>query len=155
MALFTVHGTWWFPKGKTMQFEERITIKAMPEEIFSAYVDVSAWSSWDPDIQSSSIEGEFKRGATGKLKPVNGPEAKIEITQVTKNKSFSTISKLPFCTMRFEHEILPLDEEVEVVHRVVFSGLLSPLIGRLIGSGIKKGLPSTLRGLKKTIESKC
>ena len=137
-----------------MQFEERIRIKATPEQIFAIYMNVSAWSNWDPDVLSSSIDGEFVSGIKGKLKPSKGPEAKIEFTEVTNNKSFTTISKLPLCKMSFEHELAPLGEETEAIHRVVFSGLLSPLFGRLIGSGIKKGLSATMQGLKNAAESR-
>ena len=137
-----------------MQFEERIIINAAPEEIFPFYENVSEWSSWDPDVISSSIDGDFVRGAKGKLKPAKGPEAAIEFTEVTKNKSFTTISKLPLCTMSFEHKLIPDNEATEVVHKVHFEGLLSPIFGKLIGAGIKKGLPSTLKGLKNIVESK-
>jgi len=102
-----------------MQIKERIVIKAAPEQIYPLYENVLEWSSWDPDVQSSKIDGEFKVGAKGKLKPQNGPEAKIEFTEVTKNKSFTTISKLPLCTMSFAHELVPLNEETEVTHIVV------------------------------------
>ena len=137
-----------------MQIEERIEINATPEQIFTFYENVSEWSSWDPDVQSSSIDGEFKTGAKGRLKPAKGPEAKIEFTEVTKNKSFTTISKLPLCTMSCEHELVSTSEGTEVAHKVVFSGLLSPLFGRLIGNGIKQGLPATMQGLRNAVESK-
>lgn len=137
-----------------MRFEEKIIIKSSPEKIFSAYENVSGWSIWDPEVQSSSINGKPIVGAKGKLKPTKGPEANIEITEVTKYESFTVISKLPLCTMTFEHKLTSLAKDTEVVHRVMFTGLLSPLFGRLIGSEIQKGLPSTLQGLKKTIEAK-
>ncbi len=137
-----------------MQIEERVKIKATPEQIFTFYENVSEWSSWDPDVQSSSIDGEFKRGAKGRLKPTKGPEAKIEFTEITKNKSFTTITKLPLCTMSFEHQLVSTSDGTEVTHKVVFSGLLSPLFGRIIGNGIKKSLPVTMQGLKNSVESK-
>ena len=137
-----------------MQIEERIKIKATPEQIFTIYENVSEWSSWDPDVQSSSIDGKFKAGAKGKLKPTKGPEAKIDFTEVTRNKSFTTTSKLPLCTMSFEHELASTSEGTEVTHKVAFSGLLSPVFGRLIGRGIKKGLPATMLGLRNAAESK-
>ncbi|MCA9732860.1 SRPBCC family protein [candidate division KSB1 bacterium] len=137
-----------------MQIEETIKIKATPEQIFAFYKNVSEWSSWDPDVQSSSIDGDFREGTKGKLKPSKGPETKIEFTEVTRNKSFTTSSKLPFCTMRFVHELVPTNEGTEVIHTVTFSGMLSPLFNRLIGSGIKKGLPKTMQGLKNAVESK-
>ncbi len=136
-----------------MEFEERVTVVAQPEKIFSLYENVEGWASWDPEVRSSSIDGQFEAGTKGKLQPSRGPEAYIEILEVVKNRSFTVVSRLPLCIMSFEHELLPRGDETEVVHRVLFSGLLSPLFGRLIGRGIAKGLPSTLRGLKEAVES--
>lgn len=143
-----------FQNGETMQIEEKIVVKATPEQIFNLYENVSEWSSWDPDVQYSTIDGEFKVGAKGKLKPTKGPEAKIEFTEVTKNKSFTTISKLPLCTISFFHKLAPSSEGTKVTHTVVFSGLLSSLFARLIGSGIKTGLPETMQGLRNAFEAK-
>jgi hypothetical protein len=52
------------------------------------------------------------------------------------------------------HELVQTSKGTEVSHKVIFSGLLSPVLGRLIGSGIRKGLPATMRGLKDAVESK-
>ncbi len=137
-----------------MQIEEKIKIQAAPEQIFPFYESVSEWSSWDPDVKSSSIDGDFKTGTKGSLKPANGPEAKIELTEVTRNKTFTATSKLPLCTMSFRHELVPISEGTEVTHKFIFSGFFSPLFGRLIGSSIKKSLPNTMLGLKNAVESK-
>ena len=135
-----------------MQFEEQILISAPVEKIFSLYANVSGWSSWDSDVKSSSIEGAFVSGANGTLEPSKGPQAKITFTEVVPNRSFTVKSKLLLCVMRFEHELSGSQGKAKVVHRVVFDGLLSPLFGWLIGSQIRKGLPSTLQGLKRAAE---
>lgn len=135
-----------------MQFEEQILIDAPVDKLFSLYANVSGWSSWDPDVKSSSIDGQFSSGATGILQPSSGPKAKITFTEVVQNRSFTVESKLPLCAMRFEHDLAPLGNQVRVLHRVSFVGLLAPLFGRLIGSQIRKGLPHTLGGLKRAAE---
>ncbi len=135
-----------------MQFEEQVVIAAPAEKIFSLYSDVKNWSAWDSDVKASSIEGQFTSGAMGTLQPSSGPKAKIVFTEVVPNHSFTVESKLPLCSMRFEHELSSVSEGTKVVHRVVFEGFLSPLFGRLIGSQIKKGLPHTLQGLKHSAE---
>lgn len=76
------------------QFSEEISISASPDHIFALYQDVVNWKRWGPDVASSSISGPFTAGAAGKLKPRKGPEAKIEIISVEKNKSFPVRSKL-------------------------------------------------------------
>ncbi|MCL2346495.1 MAG: SRPBCC family protein [Desulfobulbus sp.] len=135
-----------------MQFEESIEVQASPQTVFALYADVSAWASWDPDVSSSSIAGAFASGSTGKLKPSNGPEAKITLTEVVANQSFTVESRLPLCVMRFEHELSPTASGTTVVHRVSFAGFLSPLFSRIIGSSIRKGLPQTMAGLKRAVE---
>ena len=135
-----------------MQFEKRILINAPLNRLFSLYADVSGWSSWDPDVKSSSIDGHFSSGATGTLQPSSGPKAKITFTEVVQNRLFTVESKLPLCIMRFEHELSPVDNQTEALHRISFVGFLSPLFGRLIGTQIKKGLPRTLEGLKRAAE---
>ena len=135
-----------------MQFEEQIVIAAPPEKVFALYENVTAWSSWDPDVKTSSIEGSFSSGASGSIKPSSGPKARIKFTEIMPNRSFTVETKLPLCIMRFEHELTLLASGTNAKHRVTFQGLLSPFFGRVIGSKIRKGLPITLQGLKHAAE---
>ena len=135
-----------------MQFEEQIVIAAPPEKVFALYENVTAWSSWDPDVKTSSIEGSFSSGASGSIKPSSGPKARIKFTEIMPNLSFTVETKLPLCIMRFEHELTLLASGTNAKHRVTFQGLLSPFFGRVIGSQIRKGLPITLQGLKHAAE---
>ena len=135
-----------------MQFEEKILINASLEKVFSLYANVADWSSWDPDVKSSSVSGAFISGARGVLEPSSGPKAKIVFTEVMLNQSFTVESKLPLCIMRFEHKLSSEGNQTRALHRVSFVGFLSPLFGRLIGSQIRKGLPRTLEGLKRAAE---
>lgn len=135
-----------------MTFEERIEIHARPEKIFELYADVENWKIWDPEVKASSLNGPFKEGSIGFLIPQKGPKAKIIIEDVIPNRSFTVVSKLPFCTLRFEHDLLCRGIFTEVVHKVIFTGFLSSIFSRLIGRPIKEGLPLTLFGLKTKAE---
>jgi hypothetical protein len=135
------------------RFSEEISVHTSPERIFALYEDVANWRQWDPDVALSSISGPFTTGTTGKLKPTKGPEAKIEIVSVDKNKSFTVRSRLPMCTMTFEHELFPVNGSTRVVHTVSFNGPLSFFFGRVVGGQIRKGLPGTLQGLKHAVEN--
>jgi hypothetical protein len=136
-----------------MPIEQRILINAAPERVFRLYADVSSWSQWDPSIQYASIEGELKRGTKGRVKPTSGPAAKMVITEVTVNKSFTAVTRLPLCSMRFVHELVLSGQGTEAVHKVLFSGLLSPLFEPLIGAVIRRELPLAMQGLKQAAES--
>jgi Polyketide cyclase / dehydrase and lipid transport len=138
-----------------MNFQHSVLIDASPADIYTLYADVVRWPIWDSEVQESSISGVFETGATGSLKPKGGPKSKIFFTDVKPNTSFTVQSKLPLCTMTFEHELVPNGLSTTATHRVLFTGLLSPVFGRLIGNGIRRTLPETMRGLKRAAESNC
>lgn len=55
--------------------------------------------------------------------------------------------------MVFEHELLSKNASTQVIHRVTFSGALAFLLGRIVGSRVKRGLPVTLAKLKVFAEA--
>ncbi len=135
-----------------MQFEEEIIIKATPEKVFSVYADVDGWSKWDPDTKSSSVEGLFCSGARGIIRPTIGPAMRIHFTEVIPNQSFTAEIRLPLCVIRFDHELYPAASGTRTLYRVVFSGLLAPVLGRTVGYMINKGMPKTLQEFKRAVE---
>jgi len=136
------------------KFSEEITIHSKPEQVYMLYEDVANWFRWDPDVSAASLAGPFSPGTTGILKPTRGPESRIHLVHVDKNKAFTVQSKLPLCILIFEHELFPDGNATRVIHRVSFEGPLSFLFGRVIGGQIRKGLPGTLRGLKQAVEQR-
>ena len=127
-------------------------INASAAKIFDVYKDVSGWPTWDPDCKKAEIDGPFVSGAVGTIYPHGGPKSKLKFVQVTPNAGFKVECNLPLCLMKFDHELKDVDGHTEALHRVTFVGFLSPLFGRLIGSGMKKSLPKALAGLKKAAE---
>lgn len=137
-----------------MQFEEEIIIEATPETIFSFYEDVRGWASWDPDTKESNLEGPFCSGSCGTIRPQFGPAWKLYFTEVTPPRSFTAEIRLPMFVIRFDHELFPCSSGTRTLYRIVFSGLLSPVLGRIAAYMIRKGMPTTLQGLKRAVEQK-
>ncbi len=141
-----------------MQIESSILIKTPASTIYALYADVANWNTWDPDLKSSSIDGAFANGTTGEVVPKGGPKSKVVFSNIVPNKSFSVECKLPLCKMRFEHELLAQTDGksngTTATHRVVFEGLLAPLFGRLIGSGMRKTLPHAMASLRQAAEAR-
>jgi hypothetical protein len=137
-----------------MQFEASTQINATSAAVFSLYSNVAGWPTWDPDVKAASVNGDFVSGAKGVIAPNGGPKSEIIFTEVVEGKKFAAQCKLPLCTMRFEHELDDVQgSEIRATHRVIFQGLLAPLFGRLIGSGMRKTLPHALAGLKNAAEA--
>lgn len=130
-----------------MQVEAKTIIPTGPEPIFRLYADVANWHRWDPDTRQASLDGPFQVGTKGRLVPTKGNAVPMEVTSVEAARSFTVVSRIPLFTMVFEHELRPVPGGTEVTHRVIFSGLLSPVLGRLVGSQLRTGLPRTLQSL--------
>lgn len=137
-----------------MQFEQSIYISDSPKNIYLAYENVSNWAVWDSETESASLSGEFVVGTTGKIKPKNAPESKIELIEVTKDKSFTVECGLPLCKMHFVHLLDQEAEGTKVTNQLIFSGFLAPIFSRLFGNSINRSILSSLNGLKKHIDSR-
>ena len=137
-----------------MTIEYSITIASSPEHIFAVYKDVDSWAQWDPDIEAVGMDGEFTVGTTGWLKPVGAPRTATRLVSVNEPSSFTVESKLPLCTMRFEHELQVVDAGTLATHRVLFSGPLAGVFSRLVGGKIQQGIKGTMEGLKHYAEHK-
>lgn len=135
-----------------MLYEERITIKATVAQIWKLYATVNQWSQWDPDTKASSIDGKFETGATGWHQSPTGPRTRLEFVSVVPQESFRVESRSPLSKIQFDHQLMPQGDEVEVIHRVAFSGLLAPLWGRVVGKVISQAMPLTLQALKVKAE---
>lgn len=136
-----------------MKFEQSIIINRDPADIYAVFKNVSDWSTWDPETESASLDGDFTVGTTGKIKPKGAPISKIVLTEITENQSITVESGLPLCKMHFVHLLNKVDDGTEVIMQLIFSGFLGPLFGRLIGNGINKALSGSLQGLKDHMES--
>jgi hypothetical protein len=136
-----------------MQFESSIQINAPETTVFALYADVANWHTWDPEVKSASLQGEFVSGVQGTIVPNGGPKSTILFSEVKSPSRFVASCKLPLCVMRFENELKAHNGGTLATHRVFFEGLLAPLFGRLIGSGMRKTMPLALAGLKKAAEA--
>jgi hypothetical protein len=137
-----------------MKFEHTHRIDATPATIFAHYADVPSWPRWDEDLDAATLAGPFASGSTGRVKPKSGPASEIRFVDVQPGRSFAAQCTLPLCVMRFEYELRPCDAPARqpctlATHRVLFSGALAWLFGRLIGPGMRKSLPGSMRRLEQ------
>jgi len=135
-----------------MSIAHRIEIKASREAVFALYANISSWCDWDTEVQAVHLSEGLRVGSHGWLKPRQGPKAKIRVTEVVPNVSFTVEGMLPLCRMEFGHELLSQADCTVAAHSVRFVGPLAFLFRRLIGRGIDSTLPDTLAGLKRASE---
>ncbi len=124
-----------------------------PQTVFAAYSDVLSWPKWDSEVVDAQLSSGLTLGAAGYLKPKGGPKTTIKVVEVTQCRSFTIQSRLPLCIMQFGHEVIAVNGGTDVTHWVRFSGPLAFLFRRIIGAGINRTLPDTLKGLKRFCET--
>jgi hypothetical protein len=133
--------------------------QAVPSVIWEKYIAVSRWADWDADLDQSELSGPFTSGSRGSLTPTGGPRLRFEIVEATPDRSFANVTPfphplLPLARIEFEHclDALPTGA-TRITHRVRIAGLLGPLVARILGPSLVRGLPETVRALAKFAES--
>jgi len=118
-----------------------------PEQVYSLWSQVGQWHQWDADVNASGLNHCFATGETGWIKPMKGPRLGFTLTSVVENQSFVTQSRLPLCLMEFDHQVGTESGTTLVTHQVQFTGLLSWLFYRLLGSEVETGLNKAVQNL--------
>lgn len=126
---------------------------ASPEAIWEIWQDVTNWNTWDHGIEFSTINGPFKAGTTGTLKPKGGPLVHTKITAVEPNKMFVDEAKLPLARIIVSHFLTKSNGRTQVTHKIEMTGPLAFFFAIVIGRNMKKNLPQEMTAMIKKAES--
>ena len=129
-----------------------IKTKAKPEAIWALWSKIETWPTWDHGIEGGQVDGPFISGSRGWLKPKGGPRVKFLLIDVQENKRFHDRSFLPLTHLDFIHTIETDGEFTVVTHQVEMKGLLTFIFSRVIGTGIKKDMPTAMLKLSEIAE---
>ncbi len=132
-------------------FEHTERTPASPQSVWALWSDVTSWPVWDEGVEWVTLDGSFADGTTGTLKPAGGPKVRFQLTEVRPAEGFSDVTRLPLCRMCFEHAAVREGDLTRVTHRVTITGPATPVFSRVIGRGIAKGLPETVRTLVRMV----
>jgi len=126
---------------------ETVETHATAEAIWALWSNPATWHTWDDEVKSASIHGDFIQGAKGVMQPASGPEVAFELSKVDINNAFTNRAKLPLATLEFSHSYHPsltAEAPAQLTHGVEIRGLFAPLFGFLIGRGVKKHLRTAM-----------
>jgi hypothetical protein len=120
---------------------------ASPEKIWQLWADVENWKKWDESVEFSTLDGNFENGAFGVLKALHAPKSKFCLENVIMNKSFTSRSKLPLCTMDFIHKLIHENDDLKIKHCIKMYGPLTFIFKQMIGKNVAKALPAAVKKL--------
>jgi len=129
------------------QYSETVETCATADVIWTYWSDPATWHTWDDEVKSASIYGNFVQGVKGVMQPASGPKVAFELTLVDINKAFTNRARLPLAMLDFSHHYTPSptkDASAQITHGVEIRGLFAPLFGFLIGRGVKKHLRAAM-----------
>lgn len=126
---------------------------ATPAEIWKIWEDVKNWNTWDHGIEYSTIDGPFKTGTTGTLKPKGGPLLYNRLTRVEPMKMFIDESKLFLATITVSHFLTESNGKTEVTNQIEMTGPLAFFFAFVIGRPMKKNLPQEMEAMVKKAEN--
>jgi hypothetical protein len=114
--------------------------------------DVATWNAWDHGIEYSTLEGPFKMGVTGTLKPKDGPLLQTKLTKVEPMKMFVQEAKMPGARVVMSHFLAESDGKSTVTFQTEVRGPLAFVWALLIGPSIKKKVPIEMAAMVKKAE---
>ena len=129
---------------KTVGTATRVIEGITKEQVYSFWADVNNWATWNDDIKSAELHGEFKEGEFFTLTLNNGQKVKIRLLKVEENKSFTDLTSFPLAKMYGIHEIIEKDGKIELVATIKIEGFLSFLWTKIVAQNVADSLGSDM-----------
>lgn len=126
---------------------------ATPEAVWKIWQDVTNWNTWDHGIEFSTLDGPFKTGTTGTLKPKGGPLVHTKLTHVEPHKMFVDEAKLALARIIVSHSLTQSNGKTYVTHQIEMTGPLAFFYSIVIGRNMKKNLPQEMQAMVKKAEN--
>ena len=132
--------------------EHTVETTAPHEAVWQIWQDVANWNTWDHGIEFSTINGPFKAGTTGTVKPKGGPLVHTMLTHVEFMKMFVDEAKLTLARIVFSHFLNESEGKTVVTTRIEMKGPLAFFFAYVIGREMKKNLPQEMQAMVKKAE---
>ena len=134
----------------TWEFEHSIVTNARKETIWALYSRVESWPLWDHGIEDISLDGAFREGTKGKIKPEGQGLLSYRITLTDPEKGFSdeTIIDDLRATIEFVHTFSDLpDGKTRLTNHITVLCPDKEETEKEIGEGISSGVPKTMENI--------
>ena len=130
------------------------TSTAPPAAFFARWADMATWPDWNADTEWVRLDGEFREGATGVLKPKGGPKVRFVVERLVPGEEFVDVSRLVGARLTFAHLVTTrADGGTAVTVTVSMTGPLGRLWLLVLGSGIRGSLRADAEALARAAET--
>jgi hypothetical protein len=119
---------------------------------FARWGDMTTWPDWNTDTEWVRLDGPFRQGATGTLKPKGGPKVRFTVTRLT-DTEFVDVSRMPGGRITFAHLIATEGGRTHVSVTISIDGPLGFLWRRVLGGGFRASAQPDLDAVVATVEA--
>lgn len=121
---------------------------APPAAFFACWADMVSWPEWNTDTEWVRLDGPFRQGATGRLKPKGAPAVRFTVSRLVPDREFVDVSALPGARLTFSHLLgRTTDGRTTIQVDVTITGPLRWLWSRLMGEGLRRSAQPDVDGL--------
>ncbi|MCB0383868.1 MAG: SRPBCC domain-containing protein [Bdellovibrionales bacterium] len=145
--------------SKIQEIETEIEISAPPEKVWEALMDIDAWHTWSPIINSSSgaatIGSTLQMTMAGKAPGTDGPSYSPKIVELNKPFLFRWRAHMMAGFIMTNDKIFELEATpagTRLIHKELFKGLLAPIFCSKMEEGVPPMLNSMNQALKELVE---
>jgi len=133
---------------------KRLTINSAAERVFSVLSDIESWNSWTKSITHISFVGnsKFEVGGRARVLQPNLPPAIWTITEIIENNSFTWQTKTFGVKTTAKHILIKANDETVAELKIIFEGILAPLVYKLKSKLTAQYLTMEINGLKSECE---
>jgi hypothetical protein len=113
---------------------------------------MATWPEWNADTEWVRLDGAFREGATGVLKPKGGPKVPFVVASLS-DREFVDVSRLVGARLTFDHQITPTPRGCRIDVGVTIRGPLARIWALILGKGFRASLQPDLDRLVALVEA--
>lgn len=128
------------------------TSSASPQMFFERWCDLPSHPEWAPSMEYFILEGEFSVGATGRSKPVDGPESTFTVTEIGPGYVYADATDLGGAILTVRHEAVTTGETTQVTLTGLLDGPQALQTRAHIAQDLQEALEEDLDSLITLLE---
>lgn len=119
-----------------------------PEQVWRVWSDITKRPLWDVDTEWATLEGPFATGSIIHMKPIGGPQIKMQITECIPNQCFTDCYKISFLARLYGiHEMEQTNQGLCLTTTIKIEGPLGWLLRKIIGEKVAAEVPEQTQTL--------
>jgi hypothetical protein len=130
--------------GSNAHFTRTVTVRAPAARIWSIWMDVPNWPTWDTELKSANAKGPLALGVEGALLPLSGRASTFKVVAFEEGRMYAFETALPLGRLTIRRELVQAEGSTTFTHDVRFSGLSGPVFASLFGPGFRVALPAVM-----------